>query len=66
MNHPINDPYANCESGRCTHELARAVTIDELLTSEGPHRPTSTIVNLAAARPTLFDMEEPVDVRRAG
>ena len=70
VNHPINDPYQNCESGQCSHDLARAITIDDLLNTDGPYPPSHLIVNLAAPRPSLFDdMEEPVEpaeLRRAG
>ena len=67
MNHPIDDPYRSCEHGRCTHDLARAVTLDDLLGRDGPFPPSHMIVNLARNRPTLFDeAEEPYEIRRAG
>jgi hypothetical protein len=72
VNHPIDDPYRTCEHGQCTHDLARAVTIEDLLGTDGPFPPRQMIVNLGTARPerpTLFDdMEEPLEApaRRAG
>ena len=64
LDHPIKDPYTSCEAGPCNHDLARAVTIDDLLASDGPFPPSHMIVNLG--RPTLFDdMEEPLELRRA-
>jgi hypothetical protein len=66
VNHPISDPYVACEHGQCSHDLARAVTIDDLLASDGPFPPNHMIVNLASVRPSLFDdLEEPLEVRRA-
>lgn len=67
MNHPIDDPYRNCESGQCNHDLARAVTIPDLLASDGPFPPSHLIVNLGWSRASLFDEEqEHLEVRRAG
>jgi hypothetical protein len=66
VDHPIKDPYRDCESGRCNHDLVRGVGLDDLLGSDGPFPPSYLIVNLASARPSLFDdMEEPLEVRRA-
>lgn len=66
MNHPIKDPYAACENGRCNHDLARAVTISDLMSDDGPFPPSHMIVNLGSARATLFDdMEQPIELRRA-
>ena len=66
MDHPIKDPYTNCEAGQCSHDLARAVTIDDLLADDGPYRPSQMVVKLRPAPATLFDdMEEPLEVRRA-
>ena len=70
MDHPIKDPYTNCEAGQCNHDLARAVTIDDLFADDGPFPPSHMIVNLGSARPTLFDdmeepLEDPIEVRRA-
>lgn len=67
MNHPIDDPYVACEHGQCNHDLARAVTIDDLFATDGPFPQPHKIVSLAGSLPTLFDdMEEPFEVRRAG
>ena len=66
MDHAIADPYSDCESGRCTHDLARGVSLDELLDADGPHPASPLVVRLGANRPSLFDdMEEPMEVRRA-
>lgn len=66
MDHPIKDPYRECESGRCNHDLARAVTLGDLLADDGPFPPSYMIVNLGRTRATLFDdMEEPMEVRQA-
>jgi hypothetical protein len=62
VNHPIKDPYSTCEAGRCSHDLARAVTIDDLIADDGPFPPSQMIVNLSSSRVTLFDdMEEPLE-----
>lgn len=67
MNHPINDPYRTCEHGQCTHDLARAVTLDDLLASDGPYPPSQMIVSLSPSRGTLFDeVDEALQLRRAG
>lgn len=67
VNHPINDPYRTCELGQCTHDLARAVTIDDLLASDGPYPPSHMIVNLAPNRGTLLEaVDEALELRRAG
>ncbi len=66
MNHPIDDPYRNCEAGQCNHDLARAVTIPDLFAADGPFPPSHTIVNFGSTRASLFDdIEEPLEVRRA-
>ncbi len=66
VDHALRDPYTNCEAGQCNHDLAKAVTIEDLLADDGPFPPGYTIVNLGSARPTLFDdMEEPQETRRA-
>ena len=66
MDHVIKDPYRDCETGRCNHDLVRGVSIGELLATDGPYPPSYLIVNLAAGRPTLFDdMEQSIQVRRA-
>ena len=66
MDHPIKDPYTNCETGQCNHDLARAVTIEALLADDGPFPPSQMIVSLRSAGATLFDdMEDPLEVRRA-
>ena len=49
MDHPIKDPYTNCEAGQCNHDLAPAVMIDDLLADDGPFPPSHMIVNLASA-----------------
>ncbi len=62
VNYPIKDPYSTCEAGRCSHDLARAVTIDDLIADDGPFPPSQMIVKLSTTRPTLFDdMEEPLE-----
>jgi hypothetical protein len=66
VDHPIKDPYGDCEAGRCNHDLVRGLSTDELLATDGPYPPSYLIVNLGSARPTLFDdMEEPLPLRRA-
>lgn len=64
MDQPIKDPYRDCESGRCNHDLVRGVGIEDLLDDDGPYPPTYLIVNLASARPSLFDAVD--DLREAG
>ena len=62
MDMPIADPYRHCER-QCNHDLARGISIDELLGADGPYPPSQLIVNLStSSRPTLFDDE----LREAG
>ncbi len=35
----IQDPYANCEDGRCRHDLCDGVTVEDLLDHNGPNSP---------------------------
>jgi hypothetical protein len=66
VDHAIKDPYRDCETGRCNHDLVRGVATADLLAADGPYPPSYLIVNLAAGRPTLFDdMEQHVEVRQA-
>jgi hypothetical protein len=53
------DPYRTCEQ-HCNHDLARAVTVEELLSGDGPYPPSQILVNLSFDRATLFsdDLEE--------
>lgn len=65
MNHPIKDPYTACADGSCTHELSRAVTIEELLGGDGPHVSPQTLVTLGV-RPTFSEHgEHQLPLRRA-
>lgn len=54
------DPYRTCESGRCNHDLARAVGIAELWASDGPFVPSHLVIALAPPPrgPVLFDDDE--------
>lgn len=65
MNHPIKDPYTACADGTCTHELSRAVTIEELLGADGPHVSPQTLVILGARPAFADDGEYQVPLRRA-
>jgi len=48
-----DDPYRTCEH-HCNHDLARGVTIAELLSGDGPHPPSQLLVNLSYDRASLF------------
>lgn len=52
------NPYATCERGRCNHDLARAVGIEELWGGDGPFAVTHLISGSVTSRPTLFDDDE--------
>ena len=52
---PFNDPYRTCEGGRCNHDLARAVSVTDLLGEDGPFPPSYLVVNLTMSGSTLFD-----------
>lgn len=55
------DPYDSCERGRCNHDLARAVGIDELWGVDGPF-PAGAIVLRPGSQPVLFgEHEEPYE-----
>jgi hypothetical protein len=69
------EPYGTCEQ-HCNHDLARGVTLAELLGGDGPYPPGYMLVSLSAARaamldtgpvggPMLLDDDEPAVVRRA-
>jgi hypothetical protein len=70
------DPYRSCDL-HCNHDLARGVTIAELLGGDGPYPPGYLMVSFStqrialfeegdAARPALFDDEHrEVPERRA-
>ena len=58
MDDPIGDPYRACESGRCNHDLARAVSLAELWGSDGPFPPGYLVVNLSAHRSQGFADDE--------
>jgi hypothetical protein len=64
---PFNDPYRTCEDGRCNHDLARAVSITDLLGDDGPFPPSYLVVSLSMNGPSLFDDAETAleSVRRA-
>lgn len=36
MNHADNDPFRNCESTGCNHDLGRGVLVTDLLRNDGP------------------------------
>lgn len=36
MNQIENDPFRNCESSGCNHDLGRGVLVTELLRQDGP------------------------------
>lgn len=57
MEHPA-DSYRDCESGRCNHDLARAVGIAELWASDGPFVPSHLVLTLPPPGPVLFDDDE--------
>jgi hypothetical protein len=50
----IRDPYRRCED-HCTHDLARGVTIAELLGHDGPHPDSHLIVSFSLHRAALID-----------
>ena len=51
-----SDPYRTCEH-HCNHDLARGVTIAELLGSDGPFPPGYLLVSFSAQRAALFEDE---------
>jgi hypothetical protein len=48
------EPYGTCEQ-HCNHDLARGVTLAELLGGDGPYPPGYMLVSLSAARVALLD-----------
>lgn len=52
------DPYRTCESGRCNHDLARAVGIAELWASDGPYRSAGVVLTLTRPEAVVFDDDE--------
>ena len=60
--HPFeitHDPYRRCEEN-CNHDLARGVTIAELLGGDGPHPDSHLIVNFSLNRAASAEAETPV------
>ncbi len=35
----IQDPYTNCEDGKCCHDLSDGVKVEDLLDHDGPNSP---------------------------
>jgi hypothetical protein len=52
-----HDPYERCED-RCTHDLARGVTVIDLLRGDGPHAPTHLIVSFQNMQAVVLDDPE--------
>jgi hypothetical protein len=50
------DPYRTCEH-HCNHDLARGVTIGELLGGDGPFPPGYLLVSFSAQRAALIEDE---------
>jgi hypothetical protein len=48
------DPYARCEEHGCTHDLSRGVTLEELLSGDGPY-PTSVTPRVAPLLQVLME-----------
>lgn len=41
----VDDPYRRCED-HCNHDLVRGILVSDLLSGDGPYRPTSLLVTL--------------------
>ena len=52
------DTYRSCEE-HCNHDLARGVTIAELLGGDGPYPPGYLMVSFSTRRAALFGDDEP-------
>ncbi|MEX0825220.1 MAG: hypothetical protein WD184_00440 [Acidimicrobiia bacterium] len=52
------DPYDSCERGRCNHDLARAVGIDELWGVDGPFPAGAIILRPGGSAVLLDDQDE--------
>ena len=48
-----NDPYLRCED-RCSHDLARGVTVVELLGTDGPYPAGHVVVSFNRARALML------------
>ena len=65
MQSPEADQYHACETGRCGHDLARAVGVAELWAADGPFGPGQPIVALDSRRLRRFaDDEAPAGQQR--
>jgi hypothetical protein len=61
---PEVDQYRACETGRCGHDLARAVGVAELWGGDGPFAP-QPVIALTTRRPVRFaDDAEPAVQQR--
>ena len=57
---PEPDQYRSCETGRCGHDLARAVGIAELWAGDGPYGPGGAVLAFETRRqPRFADDESP-------
>jgi hypothetical protein len=52
------DPYRRCER-QCNHDLAHAVTLDELLSEDGPYPSVSPLLSPLPTRPARHRLEMP-------
>ena len=49
--HAIHDPYTRCESS-CSHDLARGITVVELLAADGPYPDAHPLLTFRPIRRT--------------
>ena len=56
----IHDPYRRCEE-HCNHDLARGVTLAELLGADGPHPDSHLIINFSLQRAFVLADEDLVE-----
>ena len=65
MESPESNQYLACETGRCGHDLARAVGLAELWGGDGPFGPGQPVVALEGRRLHRFaDDEAPAAQQR--
>jgi hypothetical protein len=52
-----HDPYRRCEQA-CNHDLARGVSLDELLGRDGPHPDSHLIVSFSLQHAVVLDEDD--------
>ena len=50
----VDDPYRRCEE-HCNHDLVRGILVADLLSEDGPYRPTNLVITLPLDRVRVLE-----------